>query len=92
MKINDILDLSLRQILEDYVIINNLECGYYYGIAPSELVERLFNEYNVEKDYPEAFNVENVVNDEILVSYDEDIISYEKMEKIMANLGISKKE
>lgn len=89
--INDLLDLSMKKILENYVVIENLECGYYYGIVPIELLDKLFNEYDVENEYPEAFDVQNIIPDAILVDYDEKIIDYEKLEKIMKNLGISKK-
>ena len=91
MKIEDLLDLTLREILEKYVAIRNLECCYFYGVAPVELIEKLFKEYNINEDYPEAFNVENIVDDELIVSYDEELLTYEKLERIMCNLGISKK-
>ena len=34
MKIEDLLDLTLREILEKYGAVRNLECGYFYGIVP----------------------------------------------------------
>lgn len=90
-KVEDLMDLTLREILEKYVVLHNLECGYYYGFAEAETVEKLFKNYNIEEDYPEAFNVESVIQDEVLTDYGEEIIDYQKMEKIMQNLGITKK-
>ena len=54
-------------------------------------MEKLFKNYNIDEDYPEAFNVESVIQDEVLTDYGEEIIDYKKMEKIMQNLGVSKK-
>ena len=88
---NDLLDLTLREVLENYVVLHNLECGYYYGVARSDDVEKLFNNYNINEDYPEAFNVEGLIQDETITDYGEEIVSYSKMEKIMKNLDISKK-
>lgn len=90
-KIEDLLDLTLREILENYVAINNLECGFYYGIADNDLIEEIYQEYNIEDEYPEAFDVENLINDELIVSYQEPLLTKPKLEKIMKNLGISKK-
>ena len=90
-KIEDLLDLSLREVLEKFVAIQSLECCYYYGIAPVELIEKLFENYNID-EYAEAFNVQNLIDDELLVSYSDPILTYEKLERIMENLGISKKE
>ena len=92
MNINDLLDLTLREVLENYVVLHNLECGFYYGLAKTEDVEKLFQEFNINEDYPEAFNVESVLQDEVVTDYGEDLVTYPKMLKIMENLGISKKK
>ena len=91
MQIKELLDLTLREILENYVVLANLECGGYYGVAPIPIVEKMYNEYNIEEEYPEAMSAMNLVDDEIIVSYDEEILTYDKLEKIMKNLGVNKK-
>ena len=91
MKVNDLLDYTLRDLLESYCAIYNPECGYYYGIASFDDVDEIFGAYNVS-EYSEGFDVENLINDEILVSFDEELLSYERLERIMSNLDISKKK
>ncbi len=91
MKINDLLDLTLREILENYVAVFNPECCFYYGIFKVEDIDKIFKEYNIEKDYPEAFEVENLISDELIIDFNEEIKDYNKLLKIMDNLGISKK-
>ena len=91
MVLEDYLDMTLRDILDEYCAIYNLECGYYYGISKFDTIEELFNEYDVENEYPEAFEVDNIVNHEVLDSMCEELLSYDRLVKIMKNLGISKK-
>ena len=90
MKINDLMDLTLREILENYVAVFNPECCYYYGIFRVEDIDRIFKEFNINKDYPEAFQVESLISDELIVDYDSEIRDYNVLLKIMENLGISK--
>ena len=90
-KIDDILDLPLRTILESYSAVQNLECGGYYGVCSDDLLTELFQKYNIDEEYPEAFSVENLVYDELLVSYDEELLDGDKLVMIRDNLGISKK-
>lgn len=90
MDLEEILDMSLRDILDKYCAVYNLECGYYYGVSEFDSVDELFEKYNIEEEYPEAFYIEPIVNQEILDNFDE-LLSYEKMVKIMDNLGINLK-
>lgn len=92
MKIKDLMDLTLGEILEKYCAVYNLECCYYYGITETDNVDEIFAEYNIEEEYSEAFNVENLINDELLLSCDDDILEYDKLVKIVDGLGITKKK
>ena len=91
MKIDELMGLTLRELLDGYVAIRNLECGYFYGIVPVDLVEELLGNYNIDEEYPEAFAVENIIDDELIFDGDKELLSYDKLEKIMCNLGITKK-
>ena len=92
MKLNELLDLTLREILEEYGAVYNTECSYYYGVSSFDNLDELYKNYNIDEDYPEAFTVENLINDELIVSFDEDILDYTALEKIMKNLNIRKKK
>ena len=91
MKFEDLLDLPLRQVLKDYVCVYNLECGGYYGIFSDKDIEKIFDEYNINEDYPEAFAVEELINEELLFGFEEPVRDYDTLLRIMDNLGISKK-
>lgn len=90
MKIEDLYDLTLGEILDEYCVLFNEECGYIYGITRFDLVERMFEEFDVES-YSEAMVVNNLISDELIINSNEDIIDYDKICSIMKNLGIFKK-
>ena len=89
--INDLLDLPLREVLDNYISVESLECGYKYGITKIDDANKIFDEYNIQEDYAEAFYADNLISDELLIDCDKPILSYEKLETICNNLGISKK-
>ena len=91
MKLKDLLDLPLKEVLEKYCIICNPECGYYYGIFKQEDVDELYSKFNIDEDYPEAFCPECLINEEAVISSDDEIREYDVLLRIMDNLGISKK-
>ena len=91
-KLTELLDMKLGEVLERYVQIYNGECGYLYGIADLDDVDRLYSEYNIEEEYPESFMPEDLIHHELdIYSEDARVMPYEKLEKIMKNLGITKK-
>ena len=91
-KVTELLNMTLSEVLEKYVQIYNAECGYLYGIADLDDVDRLYSEYNIDKEYPEAFMPEDLIHHELnIYSEDMEVMSYEKLETIMKNLGITKK-
>ena len=51
----------------------------------------MFDEYDVES-YSEAMVVNNLISDELIINDDEDLIDYDKISRIMKNLGIVKKD
>ena len=48
MKLDELLDLTLRELLENYVVLYNYECCYPYGIAPVEVVDEMYRTYDVQ--------------------------------------------
>lgn len=91
-KLIELLNLPLGEVLEKYAQIYNAECGYLYGIADLDDVDRLYSEYNIDEDYPEAFMPEDLIHHELnIYSEDAEVMPYEKLEVIMKNLGITKK-
>ena len=90
MKVTDLLDLTVREVLEEYCVLFSPECCYTYGVTTNELAEKMYQDYNIEDEYPESMCPEPLINHEVWDH--EELIDWEKIERIMDNLGISKKE
>ena len=90
MSLEQFLNMTLREVLDTYCAIYSLECGYHYGVSTFDTVEEIIREYNVLDEYPEAFAIENIISDEVIDSMENGLLSYEKLEVIMDNLGINK--
>lgn len=91
--INDLLDLTLREVLEEYCTVQSLECGYYYGITTFEEANQIINNYNIQEDDNQVrVHFDNLINDELLLDCDKPILTYDKLEVICKNQGITKKE
>ena len=87
----ELYDLTVGELLDEYCLLENLECGYYYGLVRLDFLDEVYEEYNIREEYPEAFDPQSIIPDEILVMEDS-IISYDKLIRILRELGISKKE
>lgn len=92
MDMNELLDMKLKDILEQYIAVHNDECDYWYGIASFEDMEKLYENYNIHEEYPDAFSPSLIVSKELEIYARKPLLTYEKLENIMKNLGIPKKD
>ena len=90
MKLYELLDLTLLELLNDYVILYNLECGYPYGVAPRKVADEMYEKYDLQS-YWEALTTEPVMDFELLYDYCDEVIDMEKVGIICNNLGILRK-
>ncbi len=51
MKIDDLLDKPLREVLEEYCVVFSPECDYYYGITKWEDANSIYEEFDLEEEY-----------------------------------------
>ena len=89
--LDDLMEMTLKEVLDKYCAVMSPECCYYYGIFKHEDVKNIYKEYNIEKEYPESFEPEPLITDELIYDMDCPIGDYEKLKRIMNNLGITKK-
>lgn len=90
-KIKDLYNKTLGEVLEEYCILYNEECGYTYGIISQELAQETYDEYNIEKDYPEAVTTHPLIPIELILDDETPLITKDKITRLMTNLNISKK-
>ena len=72
MNFDDLLDMKLKDILENYSVLWNYECAYPYGICPQDLVERMYDEYDVQS-YWEAMTTEIIMDNLGIMRKDEQV-------------------
>ncbi|MBP5423017.1 MAG: hypothetical protein J6Y78_11305 [Paludibacteraceae bacterium] len=88
---DDLLEMKFGEVLEKYSVLWNYECAYPYGICSNELVEKMYEEYDVQS-YWEAMTTETIINSDLLYDASGELITWEKIVRIMDNLGILRKD
>lgn len=84
----NLLDMRVRDFLEEYCTVENLECGGIYGVAKYEDVESVYKEY----DFPEddlSFCAEPIIPDTI--DLEEDPLDKDALHRICECIGVDKK-
>lgn len=87
----DLLDMKFGEVLEKYSVLWNYECAYPYGICSNELIEKMYEEFDVQS-YWEAMTTEPLIHFELLYDTSDELITWEKIVRIMDNLGILRKD
>ena len=93
MKFEELLPKTLEEVIENYAILYSPECDYIYGITDTDTIQTIQNTYNITEEDEASISADTLLNWKILeTETDKDILTIEKIEKIMENLGIQKKE
>lgn len=51
MKVDDLWDKTIKEVLEDYCILYSPECDYNYGICRWDDANAMYEEYDLEDQY-----------------------------------------
>ena len=81
-----LLDLTVRELLEDYGCMYSPECDYKYGVIEYGDAKRMYDEYDLE-DCP-SVAVDELIDSELV---DLTPLTWEKIEYLMENLGVKRK-
>ena len=90
MKIDDLVDKPLREVLEEYCVVFSPECDYYYGITKWEDANSIYEEFDLEEEY--CFNGDYLIPLSYGFEEGENILSLKDLKQIMAKLGVAKKQ
>ena len=82
----DIMDLTVRELVNTYGLMYSPECDYKYGVVSYKNAKKMYEEFDLE-DCP-SVAVEELIDSEL-----DDLtpLSYEKIKCIMENLGIEER-
>lgn len=92
LKLEEIQNMTVKEVLEEYCVLYSAECEWIYGIISYTDAENLWKEYELD-DEPSCctrplinFEVLEVINET-----DDETLNKERIERIMDNLGIEKR-
>lgn len=90
MKIDDLLEMTVAEVLENFCITYSPECDYNYGIAKWHDVNQIWEEFDLEEQY--CFEGDYLIPIDYGFDMGEDVLELKDLKQIMAKLGIAKKE
>lgn len=88
--IDDLMNMKVGELLEEYCVLYSPECDYNYGIARWEDANQIYEEFDLEEQY--CFEGDYLILIDYGFDSGEKVLDLEDLKKIMAKLGIAKKE
>ena len=90
MKIDELMEMKVKDVLDEYCVVYSPECGYHYGISRWEDVQKIFEEFDLEEHY--SFNGDFLIPIDYGFDEGEDVLDLKDLKCIMYKLGIVKQE
>lgn len=90
MKIDDLMDLTVRELLDEYCITYSPECDYNYGIARWGDVAQIYDEFDLEDHY--CFSGDSLIPLDYCFDSGEEVLTLDDLRCLMDKLGIIKKQ
>ena len=90
MKVDDLFDMTVRDLLEEYCVVYSPECDYNYGVAHWDDVNQIYEEFDLEEQY--CFSGDSLIPLDYGFDDGEDVLDIKKLRCIMYKLGIAKKQ
>ena len=90
MMIDDILEMPLKDVLNEFCLVYSPECDYHYGIARWDDAGQMFEEFDLEDKY--CFDGDSLIPMDYGVDAGEEILDIDDLRCIMDKLGIPLKE
>jgi len=90
MLIDDLLEMTVAEVLENFCVVYSPECDYNYGIAKWYDVNQIWEEFDLEEQY--CFDGDYLIPIDYGFDSGEDVLELKDLKQIMARLGIAKKE
>lgn len=90
MLVNELLDMKLRDVLDEFCFVYSPECGYLYGVSRWDDVASMWDEYDLEDEY--CFEGEDIIAWPMEVDFDAEVLEVERLRNVLDYLGIEKKK
>ena len=90
MKIDELMKMTVEDVLNEFCLVYSPECDYHYGIARWDDANQIYEEFDLEDQY--CFSGDSLIPLDYGFDYGEDVLSINDLHVIMAKLGIAKKQ
>ena len=90
MKVDDLMKMTVEDLLNEFCILYSPECDYNYGIGRWDDVGKIFEEYDLEDHY--CFDGDYLITLDYCFDCGEKVLELEDLHCIMDKLGIIKKQ
>lgn len=90
MMIDDLMKMTVEEVLDKFCIAFSPECDYNYGIAQWDDVNAIWEEYDLEDQY--CFSGDSLIPLDYGFDCGEEVLTLKDLKCIMDRLGIIKKQ
>ncbi len=90
MKIDDLMKMTVEEVLNEYCVAFSPECDYNYGIARWDDANQIYEEFDLEDQY--CFSGDSLIPLDYGFDCGEEVLDLDDLRMIMAKLGIAKKQ
>ncbi len=90
MEIDDLLKLTVEELLDEFCVAYSPECGYDYGVTRWKDAHKIWEEFDLEEE--NCFCTDTLLPYENVCAGNEKILELDDLRDIMDTLGIIKKQ
>lgn len=90
MDVDDLMKMTVEDLLNEYCVLYSPECDYNYGIGRWDDANEIYEEFDLEDQY--CFSGDSLIPLDYGFDGGEKVLDLDDMRRIMAMLGIAKKQ
>lgn len=89
MDIDDLMNMTIEEVLDTYCVVYSPECGYYYGITTWDEANQMWDEFELEDEY--CFSPDFLIPIDYGFDRGEKVLDADDLRRILDYLGLEKK-
>lgn len=90
MIIDDLMEMKVKDVLDEFCILYSPECDYNYGIGRWDDANKIYEEFDLEEQY--CFSGDSLIPIDYGFDNGEKVLTLDDMRCIMNKLGIIRKQ
>lgn len=90
MMIDDLMEMKVKDVLDEFCVSYSPECDYNYGIGRWDDANKIYEEFDLEEQY--CFSGDSLIPIDYGFNNGEKVLTLDDMRCIMNKLGIIRKQ